>query len=956
MRMMNPKKLCLNMIVRNEIANLERCLAAVAAHIACWVICDTGSTDGTQEFIKKFFAEHKIPGELHSTPFHNFEQARNAALDFAYASPLAYDYLLLADADMELVVEDLKFRENLEAPGYRVIQRTDSSFTYWNTRLARRDVGARYHGVTHEYLDVPGGVQELHGVWYKDHASGSNRVDKFERDINLLLDALQQEPDNSRYWFYLAQSYRDAGKAAEAAETYAKRAEMGGWDEEAWYARWQQGRCLQKLGDERGFLYQTLTAFNQRPHRAEPLYDLARFYRQRGMNNASILFSEAGLALPRPTQDVLFTEDFVYTAGLKEEFSIAAFYALDPIQKSRGFGTCDWLALSREIASGSRDLARSNLFFYLEPAGGLMPSFTARPVRFTPPDGYNCSNPSVARRGREIVMVQRTVNFRIGNNGQYETPAGTSVHTRNFLVGLNSDLETEWAKEILPPADLPVPSFTLVLGFEDLRLFHWRGEIWCIACIRELTAEGWCEQVLARIDDEDRTTCRLTNWRILRPEGMRRHEKNWIPQICGDQLRFIYLCDPTQILDEQARTIAQTIPTIAAEQFRGSTQAIAFKDGWLAIIHEVQIKVDKRCYQHRFIWFDETNKLRLVSRPFYFQTKGIEFAVGLAWHPDEKNLLISYGTSDSESWIATVNSEQVLAILEDHTRPLAHLADAPPSAGAAESRCAISQAGRKETSIFKNSTDINILSVPQSARRYLVLIRAGSQPRPSFFNDQLPADRAYDIGLNYYAPPHIDDVLSKKAEIVFAGGLAKMHGAKCFFERTELHRVYEGVLFLDEDVELLFNPDAFFAFCQEQGLSLAQPSVTADSIGVIPLTRQHPGLKFRTTNWVEIMAPFLARDFLIEMLHSFDLAISGWGIDLYWGHHLGQHRTAGILDEFLMRHTKALDDLDGPFYRYLRSIGIDPRDEMNKILKLIGTETYVARPLNFIYNSYRFGK
>jgi glycosyltransferase involved in cell wall biosynthesis len=164
-------------------ANLERCLAAVSEHIACWVICDTGSTDGTQEFIKKFFAARKVPGELHSAPFHNFEQARNAALDFAYPSPLAYDYLLLADADMELVVEDLSFRENLEAPGYRVIQRTDSSFTYWNTRLARRDVGARYQGVTHEYLDVPGGVKELHGVWYKDHASGSNRVDKFERDI-----------------------------------------------------------------------------------------------------------------------------------------------------------------------------------------------------------------------------------------------------------------------------------------------------------------------------------------------------------------------------------------------------------------------------------------------------------------------------------------------------------------------------------------------------------------------------------------------------------------------------------------------------------------------------------------------------------------------------------------------------------------------------------------------------
>ena len=50
-------RLCLNMIVKNEMANIERCLRSVADHIACWVIGDTGSTDGTQDFIRGFFAE-----------------------------------------------------------------------------------------------------------------------------------------------------------------------------------------------------------------------------------------------------------------------------------------------------------------------------------------------------------------------------------------------------------------------------------------------------------------------------------------------------------------------------------------------------------------------------------------------------------------------------------------------------------------------------------------------------------------------------------------------------------------------------------------------------------------------------------------------------------------------------------------------------------------------------------
>jgi len=97
MKMNGRTALCINMIVKNEMANLERCLAAVAPYISCWIIADTGSTDGTQEFIRSFFAARSIPGELHSYPFIDFGQARNEALGRAYASTLHYDYLLLLD-------------------------------------------------------------------------------------------------------------------------------------------------------------------------------------------------------------------------------------------------------------------------------------------------------------------------------------------------------------------------------------------------------------------------------------------------------------------------------------------------------------------------------------------------------------------------------------------------------------------------------------------------------------------------------------------------------------------------------------------------------------------------------------------------------------------------------------------------------------------------------------------
>src|SRR5437773_1222364 len=118
--MRSGKALRLKMIVKNEKANLERCLSAAAPYIACWVIGDTGSTDGTQDFIRSFFDARNIPGELHGFPFVNFEQARNEALDRACASKLPFDYLLLIDADMELTVQNPAFSQDLTSAAYKV--------------------------------------------------------------------------------------------------------------------------------------------------------------------------------------------------------------------------------------------------------------------------------------------------------------------------------------------------------------------------------------------------------------------------------------------------------------------------------------------------------------------------------------------------------------------------------------------------------------------------------------------------------------------------------------------------------------------------------------------------------------------------------------------------------------------------------------------------------------------
>src|SRR6476646_7743405 len=80
--MRTGKALCLNMIVKNEMANLERCLSAAEPYIACWVIGDTGSTDGTQDFIRAFFAARNVQANclaFHSTISGRRETQRSIA-------------------------------------------------------------------------------------------------------------------------------------------------------------------------------------------------------------------------------------------------------------------------------------------------------------------------------------------------------------------------------------------------------------------------------------------------------------------------------------------------------------------------------------------------------------------------------------------------------------------------------------------------------------------------------------------------------------------------------------------------------------------------------------------------------------------------------------------------------------------------------------------------------------
>lgn len=351
------------MIVRNEQAIIERCLLAVTPYIDCYIICDTGSSDDTVNVIKRFFDARGIPGEIPTTTFQNFGQARNEALDTARSSSMEFDYLLFCDADMELMVINPDFKARLTAPAYLMPQRNpESSLQYFNLRLVHRSVKSHYQGVTHEYLDIHGAAQDrLLDAWYLDHAAGANRVNKYERDIQLLSKALRTDKSNARNVFYLAQSYRDAGQLRQALSAYDQRAAMFGYDQETFCAQLEAARVARRLKRPAAeIMDRLLRAYESRPQRAESLGELAVYLRQEGQRwPLARMYARQGMEIPH-TKDSLFVEPSWYLWRCKDECSVAAFWMSD---FRESFDLCVELLRSSNLPDTERPRVQANRDF-----------------------------------------------------------------------------------------------------------------------------------------------------------------------------------------------------------------------------------------------------------------------------------------------------------------------------------------------------------------------------------------------------------------------------------------------------------------------------------------------------------------------------------------------------------------------------------------------------------------
>jgi len=665
-------KICLNMIVKNEQNTIERLLNSVRTIIDYWVICDTGSTDRTKDIIIEFFKKHQINGELIDTKWKNFGYNRTEAYQYAKKA-FQYEknksnYILFLDADM--VIENKNFnKESLTKDIYYLIQ-SNNILEYQNVRLINTLIECKIIGSTHEYYDYDQNCSQelLTTLKINDIGDGGSKEDKFERDIKLLKEDLEKNPNDTRTLFYLANSYRDSLQYDLAIETYLKKIQIGGWDEETWNSYYTIGNIYYTQDNSKCIDYY-LQAYNYRPSRAEPIYQIVKYYREKKNYKLCYLFDKIGSQIKKPT-DRLFIENNVYDYKFDYEKTIYYYY-LD--LQTEGDQLCDHLIYNKNISNQNQQEYYnivSNSIFYVKNISDYISikNITKINLNYKDLDDYQITNPSIFVFNNRQLINLRNVNFYISPENEYLIIKNQKLisydnicDTKNFLYEINKNTELTKLIEIKNNNLEFKKHKTLIDGIEDIRLIELNNKIYFIGTCRFVSEDNKNKMVLGTLNNNYETES-LIELKYKDTEC----EKNWMPFIKDNKLLLVYSLSPLTILEPDLKTgickIYKYDSKINYSEIRGGSQGILLDDYYYFIIHNVRIHNNVRHYLHRIIKLNQNLELVSISKSFYFIELGIEFVAGLCSYNND--VKISFGKHDNEAYICTLTKEEFIKLSE----------------------------------------------------------------------------------------------------------------------------------------------------------------------------------------------------------------------------------------------------------------------------------------------------
>lgn len=215
------------MIVKNAGDNFENILKENMKVFDRYTILDTGSTDNTIDIIKRTLANKK--GNLYQEPFINFRESRNRSLELG-GHKCKFNLIL----DDTYVVKN-NLREFLQVT--RSDQFGDSyslyiksyDVVYCSNRITKSITDLRYIYKIHEVITdqnnknvmVPFDDSYVDDVM--DKYMEKRTYERKQLDIKLLNEMVEEDPENPRHFYYLANTYKLLEDYEKTEENYLKR-------------------------------------------------------------------------------------------------------------------------------------------------------------------------------------------------------------------------------------------------------------------------------------------------------------------------------------------------------------------------------------------------------------------------------------------------------------------------------------------------------------------------------------------------------------------------------------------------------------------------------------------------------------------------------------------------------------------------------------------------------------
>jgi len=650
--------LALCMVVGPEDADPGPCLASARDTVDYWVICDATGGRRHERTVRAQLGG--VPGELHRCDWLGAGPTRNELLAVARHTA---NHLLVLDPDLRVVrresvpplTDDAYWLADLATPGRTVRRLVRGDRLWWCSESTDGlDTNGSYHESAIDAL-----ATRSVGAAERARSRHLAAIASLKRDLT----AGRAGPSAA---FQIARHLHALGQRWAAIEWYRRRVELGGWEQEVFAANLQEG-ILRAEDDFASAVPVLLEAWERRPWRAEPLYELARGYRRQWNPDLAYLFANRGLAIA-PPPDTLYVHDWVYAWGLRLERGWAAarlghreeaMADLRAVLASEGVPAA-WVAAARDwlinVATAKKPPAAAEGTPVA--LGRVVPELRIGELRLEVSPRWPTFNPSIAADGDGFRLVVRSANYEIGSE-----PAGGVTCNVNYLVELDADLAIASVRPLDDGPETLRRYPARVIGFEDCRLFQIDGEWYASATTSEFNPIDRQEIALLALDGPS-----VVSVRPLAGPNPGRMEKNWMPFLFDGELHYLYGCGPTVTLRCDRRTgrlalAAERAGPRGAEAYRGSSQGVPIGSGrTLFVVHELDQRTPQPIYRHRFVLLGPDLSLKSVSRPFTFTGERIEFCGGAARRGDE--LVLSFGVADSASYLAVLPMEAALELLE----------------------------------------------------------------------------------------------------------------------------------------------------------------------------------------------------------------------------------------------------------------------------------------------------